>query len=883
MTKSASRFYIAAGARIRNETALNNLVARPGAERKDSPAILAPTRRPLSYGRLASVIGENREKLRDAGLGANDRVALVLPNGPEMAVALLAAMTAGGAAPLNPNYSRAEFDFYLANLEAGALIVPAGAKSPAREAARSSGIPVIELESDPSSEAGAFRLSSPPARRPRRDGLPGPDDIALLLHTSGTISKPKLVPLTSSNLCSSADQIAESLRLSPGDRCLGVMPLFHIHGLVAGLLATLSSGGSIVCSPSFRADDFFEWLRTFRPTWYSAVPTIHQAVLKRAREVPGLPGDHGLRFIRSCSSPLAPSVMSDLEGLFGVPVIEAYGMTEAAHQIACNPLPPRPRKPGSVGLPTGIEIAILDGNGDTVRPGTTGEISIRGRSVTSGYLNDPEANVRAFTGGWLRTGDLGYLDADGYLFLDGRLKEIINRGGEKISPREVDDVLLSHQGVAQAAVFAVPDERLGEDIAAAVVLRPGSPADEAGIRAYAAGKLAYFKVPRRVMFVEEIPKGPTGKLQRAGLAGQLGLSGGIGTRESPRAGGEDGFGKEGGTAGGILGLMTKALGGTQLGPDEGFFEAGGDSIQAAAFLADLERRFGVDVPIGMFVLNATARRLAAIVEGGASSGPAVLVPVKRGGRLPPFFCVHPHDGRATLYFGLAKRLEEDRPFYAFQAPSDEALRPAPGGIERMAGRYIEEMCALCPKGPYLIGGYCFGALVAFEMARRLVAGGADVGLLVLMDGYAPGFPIPSSRGRIRGAAFAFLDRARRVGPLLKYLSHVPSGRKKEYLTRLIRTPIGRSRSSPPALPGRESDADWRFDPAPYTGSAVLIRPGREPWGFRRDPSMGWDRFISGGLIVENIIGYHRSLIFKPHDRLLAATLDRHLRRAGPAG
>lgn len=864
-------------------TALNDLIAGPGPERKDTPAILAPGREPLSYGRLASAIGESQEALRDAGLGANDRIAIVLPNGPEMAVALLTAMAVGAAAPLNPNYSRAEFDFYLADLEAGALIALSGAKSPACDAARSNGIPVIEIEPDLASGAGSFRLSRFPVRRPRREGLPGPHDIALLLHTSGTTSKPKLVPLTRSNLSSSAGYIAESLRLSPGDRSLGVMPLFHIHGLVASLLASLSSGGSVVCAPGFRADDFFEWLRMFHPTWYSAVPTIHQAVLKRAREVPGLPGDHSLRFIRSCSSPLAPSVMSDLEGLFGVPVIEAYGMTEASHQMASNPLPPRPRKPGSVGLPTGIEIAVLDGNGDAVPPGTTDEVSIRGLSVTSGYLNNPEANARAFTGGWLRTGDLGYRDADGYIFLCGRLKEMINRGGEKISPREVDDVLLSHPGIAQAAAFGVPDERLGEDIVAAVVLRPGSPADEAGIRAYAAGKIAYFKVPRRIVFVEEIPKGPTGKLQRAGLAGQLGLSGGIGTREAPHLDGKGDPGKCGGMAEGILGLMNKALGGTPLGPDDGFFDAGGDSIQGAAFLADLEHRFGVDVPIGVFVVNATARRLAAIVEGGASSDPAILVPVKRGGRLPPFFCVHPHDGRATLYFGLAKQLEDGRPFYAFQAPSDDALRPAPGGIERMAGRYIKEMRALRPEGPYLIGGYCFGALVAFEMARRLAEGGANVGLLALMDGYAPGFPAPSSRGRVRGAAFAFIDRARRIGPLLDYLSHVPPGRRKEYLTRLIKAPIGGSSSGVPALPGRENDAAWRFDPRPFPGSAVLIRPGREPWGFRREPAMGWDKFVSGRLVVENIGGYHRSLIFKPHDRLLAMTLDRHLRRAGTAG
>ena len=857
-----------------------NLIVGPESERPESPAILAPGKEPLSYGRLTSVVGESVEQLRDTGLGAHDRIALVLPNGPEMAVALLATMTAGAAAPLNPNYSRAEFDFYLTDLEAGALIIQAGTKSPALEAARSNGIPVIELEPDMSSEAGTFSLSLPQVRRSRREGLRDQDDIALLLHTSGTTSKPKLVPLTRFNLSSSAGQIAEGLRLSPADRSLGVMPLFHIHGLVAGLLASLSAGGSIICTPGFRADDFFGWLQTFRPSWYSAVPTIHQTVLKRMRETPGLPGNHNLRFIRSCSSPLAPSVMSELEKSFGVPVVEAYGMTEASHQMACNPLPPLPRKPGSVGLQTGIDIAILDDNGTILSQGTTGEISIRGRSVTPGYLKNPEANAKAFTGGWFRTGDLGYLDGDGYLYLSGRLKEMINRGGEKISPREVDDVLLSHQDIAQAAAFAVPDERLGEDIGAAVVLRPGRPADEEGIRTYVSERLAFFKVPRRILFVEEIPKGPTGKLQRIGLAKQLGLSAGFGIPESARDSGVKAAepGKNGGTMEGILGLMTKALEGTSLGPDDSFFDAGGDSLQAAALLEDVEERFGMEIPIGVFIVNATARRLAAIIDGGVTPDSTILVPVKQGGSLPPFFCVHPHDGGVSLYFGLAKGLGDDRPFYAFQAPSEEALHPVPGGIEKMAARYIREMRRLCPEGPYYIGGYCFGTLVAFEMARQLSAGGVDVGLLALMDGYAPGIPVSSSRSRVRRAAFGFIDRARRVGPFMENFSHVPSDKKKVYLTGLFRKPTGGFRAGASTLPGHKNDFAWEYNPAPYSGSAVLLRPEREPWGFRKEPAMGWEKYISGGLVVENVRGYHRSLIFKPNDRYLAAALDRCLRR-----
>ena len=350
------------------------------------------------------------------------------------------------------------------------------------------------------------------------------DAIALILHTSGTTSRPKMVPLSQANLAASAANIVATLGLAPSDRCLNVMPLFHIHGLVAPVLATLAAGASVSCSPGFDALRFFSWLSEVKPSWYSAVPTMHQAILARARRNEEAVQANELRFIRSSSASLPPQVMQQLEATFGVPVIEAYAMTEAAHQMCSNPLPPAARKPGCVGPAAGPEVAIKDAAGNTLGAGAEGEIVIRGANVTEGYINNPEANAGAFhDGGWFRTGDQGVMDEDGYVKVTGRLKEIINRGGEKIAPLEIDEVLLDHEAVQQVCAFAAPHPKLGEDVAAAVVLAEGGEASERELRDFAAERLADFKVPRRILFVDEIPKGPTGKIQRIGLAKALGL------------------------------------------------------------------------------------------------------------------------------------------------------------------------------------------------------------------------------------------------------------------------------------------------------------------------------------------------------------------------
>jgi len=497
-----------------------------------APAIGAPGAPDLDYRQLRALIIRTVATLNGFGIGRNDRVAIVLKNSLEAGSAFLAVACGATAAPLNPGYRSDEFAFNLPDLGARALIVEAGSDSPAIEIAEKSGIAVIDLTPTPERGAGSFALSlrgDAPVHgiAPGGLGLGGfaeAHDVALILHTSGSTARPKLVPLTQANIAASAGNISAALQFSAGDRGLNIMPLFHIHGLIAGLLAPLSTGSYVFCPPAFNALRFFGWMDEARPTWYTAVPTMHQTILSRAGHNKEIIARNPLRLLRSSSSSIPPQVIRELEQTFNAPLIEAYGMTEAAHQMCCNPLPPKVRKPGTVGVSAGPEVAIMDEHGRILAHGAIGEIVIRGANVTAGYENNPRANAENFTNGWFRTGDQGVIDDQGYVSITGRLKEIINRGSEKFSPREVDEVLMDHPAVAQVVTFAIPHEKLGEEPGAVVVLRPGMEASERELREFAGLHLADFKVPRKILFMADLPKGPTGKLQRIGLAQKLGLA-----------------------------------------------------------------------------------------------------------------------------------------------------------------------------------------------------------------------------------------------------------------------------------------------------------------------------------------------------------------------
>jgi acyl-CoA synthetase (AMP-forming)/AMP-acid ligase II/acyl carrier protein len=590
---------------------VNELIRVQVERNPDAIAIRAPGRLPLSYGGLYHQIGTTFQVLRNCGVGHNARVAIVLPNGPEMATSFLGVVSGAASAPLNPNYTLQEFTFYLQDLKARALIVQSDMDSPARAAAHACGIPVLELSPSLQAEAGVFTLVSSSPDSPVPDGPAQPQDIALVLHTSGTTSKPKIVPLIQTALATSAHNIRCSLGLSPADSCLNIMPLFHVHGLVAALLSSLAAGASVTCTPGFLAPSVLDWIEEYRPTWYTAVPTMHQAILSRVSARTDLPLRTSLRFIRSCSSALPPQLMAALENAFDVPVIEAYGMTEAAHQIAINPLPPGRRKPGSVGLATGPEVAILDPSGRFLPAGRTGEIVIRGTTVTRGYEDNPEANRSAFFEGWFRTGDEGLLDEDGYLRLTGRIKEIINRGGEKISPREVDEVLLDHPAVAQAVAFSIPDPQLGEEIAAAVVLRTGTAVSENQLQEFAAGRLADFKVPRRVLIVPEIPKGPTGKMQRIGLAEALGMNPFLQHRPENKAAFKPATTQAELLLAGIWGAVLKM---DQISIEDSFIDLGGDSILAAQIIARVRSAVQVELSLRDFFARPNIAGMARVIE-----------------------------------------------------------------------------------------------------------------------------------------------------------------------------------------------------------------------------------------------------------------------------
>jgi len=479
---------------------------------------------PLRYRELRALARRTVRDLNSVGIGRNHRLAMVLPSGPETAAAFVGVASGATAAPLSPGLTAEELAFNLLDLRAKAVLVPAGVDCAARAVAAKLNLPILELVPQPALGAGSFSLRPlDNGAVPISGGPAGRDDVALVLHTSGSTSRPKIVPLLQRNVCASARHIVAALQLAPGDVGLNVMPLFHIHGLIAGVLSSLAAGAEVACAPGFDGLRFFRWLEEARPTWYTAVPTMHQAILARAPRHAAEIGRSRLRFVRSSSQSLAPQVMEQLERTFHCPVVEAYGMTEAAHQMASNPLPPRARKPGSVGLPAGPEIAIMDEQGSIVPRGHVGEVVIRGPNVTPGYEANPEANESAFVDGWFRTGDQGVIDEDGYLRLTGRLKELINRGGEKIAPAEIDVVLMDHPAVQQCVTFAMPHDKLGEEVAAAVVLREGNSCTERQLREFVARRLAEHKVPRRFVFVRDIPKGRTGKLQRIGLAAQLGL------------------------------------------------------------------------------------------------------------------------------------------------------------------------------------------------------------------------------------------------------------------------------------------------------------------------------------------------------------------------
>jgi acyl-CoA synthetase (AMP-forming)/AMP-acid ligase II/thioesterase domain-containing protein/acyl carrier protein len=830
--------------------------------RPDAHAIEAIDHAPLTYRELLAQIERTGGALRGFGIGQNDRIAFVLPDGPVAAVAFLAIAASASAAPLNPAYRSTKLTFCLNDLPARAVVVPAGSGGEVADVARALGIDVIELVPR-SDRAGTFDLIGVASRAPSHDTVDStPDSVALLLHTSGTTARPKLVPLTHANLCTAAFDTATALELGPGDRCLHFVPMFHIHGLVGALLAPLAAGGSVVCTPGFQTGRILEWIDRFGPTWYTGVPTMHREILKVTLERRAMPVQSTLRFVRSVSASLPAQLLSELEHVIGVPVIQGYGMTEASPQIACNPLPPRVRKPGSVGLAAGPEVVILDQRDRPLGPCEVGEIAIRGANVMRGYDRNDEANAAAFVGGWFRTGDQGYRDEDGYLFLTGRLKEIINRGGEKITPLEIEEVLRLHPAVQEAVAFGVADMRLGESVAAAIILQPGAKISERELREFTADRLAFFKIPSQIVFVDELPKGPTGKLRRIGLAAELGLSHHRAFHSETRSDRPHTPIEQQ-----IAELWQSTLGISDVGIHDNFFVLGGDSISVVDILSAVTNRYGIEVSPQSFFQQPTISGLVEKLESrmtptAASPASHLIVPLQPKGQREALFGIHAGgDGSVSLYGPLAARLGTDQPFYGVQADGDwrGVERPYEPlcSIEQVAARYLDAICSIQPSGPYHLVGASFGGIVAFEMARQLRAQNESVASLFLFSSNVRNNSFATGP---RGSANDLFKEARRYAaqrwPRAYRLAF--AGSELRYQWRVWR---GR-RVTAAAVSARFLRESRllinRYQPGVYDGQGVLFRSA-----LGDDPLPLWNGLLRGGLDVHDMPGGHLDMLNEP--------------------
>ena len=834
----------------------------------DSVALLAPGRKATSYDALVDQLEAIVRYLRAGGITPTDRVAVALPNGPEAAAAVLGTVAAAACAPLAPDLPMAEFANQLTTLGVRAVMVLRGHETAARGAASSCGISVIEL--DAGDTAGSIACSG---LSPGDGGSSGAGDThaALLLFTSGTTGSPKLVPLTERNLLTSAASIAETLRLEPTDRCLNVMPLFHIHGLVAALFGSLVAGGSVVCTEGFRARDVPGWMEQFRPTWYTAVPTIHQAMLQVARSsaAEGRVLPMTFRFVRSSSAALPVGVLADLEAAFNVPVIEAYGMTEAAHQMTSNPLPDQIRKPGTVGKAAGPDVAVLDDRGQVLPAGATGEVAIKGASVMSGYVDNPAANQASFVDGWFRTGDQGRFDEDGYLTITGRLKELINRGGEKVAPREIDIALLEHPDVVEAAAFAIPHDRLGDDVAAAVVLRDGADVTTAQLRIFVGERLAPYKVPRRVVVVDALPRGRTGKIERTNLAATLGLDAPApsGREAGVHVDATDDVERE------LCSIWQRVLD-LDVPPstDREFLDLG-DSLNATELLVDVEEAFGRRLPATIFLTGATVQTMAEALRGSATSRPGASVfPVQAGGTRPPLFCLL-RGGAVITVRHLAAAVGPDQPVYALWYPAMHGPPDAAGSLEEIAAECAAAIRAARPDGPYFLFGHSLGGIVVYEVARQLAAAGGEIGLVVLADGPHP--RIADREWRRRRTVRCRAKRlASREGPAM--------------IARRMRRLLDRGGTPTPTvyIPGTdipEDDAaallrERRYDPGPAAGPVVILASQQfSEWV--GSPDLGWGALLRPGWESHEVPGDHNSMIAEPHVHTLAARLAECLERA----
>ena len=708
----------------------------------DREAILAPGRTPLRFAQLDERVAQIRATLNGIGIGRGDSVAAALPRGADAAVCYFGVAACATYAPLNPDYSEEEFGRYLARLRPKAVIARENDDIAIRNAAIRSGIRIVDLVGIEGAPAGTFELRCNHRGSATQPGWSTAEDIALVLLTSGSTDRPKLVPLKHRHVLAYARAAKEHFGLQPGDRNLHMMPMFHGHGLKSALTLPIIAGCSVVCVPDFDVRSFFANVAAFRPTWYSASYTMQQAILEGIDDYRAVARDAKLRFIGSGSGRIDAKIVRGLEAAFGAPVIDRYSMSETGLLVS-NPMPPGIRKAGSVGTPVFNDVRVIDENGAFLPSGHEGEIVARGPSVFDGYLDDPELNATAFIAGWFRTGDLGRFDDDGYLTITGRIKELINRGGEKIGPSEVERSIAEHPSVAKVCVFGIPHPTLGEEVMAAVIPIAGALANERSIVTFAAARLASFKVPRGIVFTTEFPQLAAGKIDRKALAQRYVLqSAAMPEYATPQ--------RERSSLEGAMATLWKRLLKTEHIPvDLDFFLAGGDSLKLAELLVAIRQQFGVHVNLrDVLDEGATVIGLARLIERAPRderlrSLPKRLLPINTGGDRPPLFAIPGSDGDPSSFVHLAGMLDVRQPLYGLESRGLDGQSAPLDSMQEIAADHLQSLRQFQPQGPYFLIGACFGGRVAYEMARQLEAVGERIGLLMMLD---PSPPFTNSRG-----------------------------------------------------------------------------------------------------------------------------------------
>lgn len=822
-------------------------------------AMLAPQKQPITYDQLFRHLVKTTSSLQQLGITNTDRVALVMNNGPEMATAFLAIGSVAVCVPMNAKCSLSEFKAYLSAVKAKAIVIAYGMSTEAIKAAMELEIEIITVKCE-GDEAGIFDIVNVPSDCQKVVEYSKPEDVALILFTSGTTGKPKIVPLTHSNIYSCTKNIVSSLMLSSKDRCLNVMPLFHSGGLVMSLLSTLFAGGSIICTNGLVASQFFWWLSELSPTWYSAVPTTHQVVLQQWEHM-GQPSIvHSLRFIRCGSAALPPLLAQKIESALQVPIIEGYGSSEAVSQIAVNPLPPGQRKLGSAGKPAGCKVEIMDEFGNLLPVGVSGEIVIQGASVFSGYEDDAAANLKSFYNGWFRTGDHGYIDSDGYLYIKGRFKEIINCGGAKISPREIEEVLLSHPAVKEVVAFAIPHLSLGEVVAVAIVRKGEKIISEDALQRYASKHLIYYKVPHKVVLVDNIPKEATGKINRISMAEKLGITvntANSGTVKNPAC---DALEHK------MMDIWRKILKKSDIGINESFFNIGGDSLTATFLSVQIEEIFGKYVPVSLLYENDTVEKLVGFLSYEQEVNPYLhLVPLQTAGNKPPLFTIDTIGGHISHYRTIAGYLGKEQPVYALRL-MDEYSETASETIEEIASNYVKEICRVQPEGPYYLTGYSLGGTIAFEVAQQLYRQDQEVALLAMLDTRNHKIYPLKAKPKIRKGLWQwitfYMQRLRAMPDLHTKIDYILHRLRRE----AVRGIVGAKESKNLTKVGKrwKKIVQYRnlcYVPLRYPGQLTLFRAVGDPFALKEtDLELGWNGMADGGLVVYETPGDHISML-----------------------